>query len=90
MTQRKEIIEILSKEEKTAKELAEVFNVDIKDIIEDLEHIKKSIKPRKLKVKPAFCKGCGFVFKERDKVSKPSRCPKCRKEWIQGALFSIE
>lgn len=90
MTRRKEIVEILSKEEKTAQELANLFQTELKFILEDLEHIKKTINPRKLKMRHAFCKSCGFVFKERSKVSKPSKCPRCKKEWIQAALFRVE
>ena len=90
MTRRQEIIEILSKEEKTAQELANFFQLELKFILEDLEHIKKSIIPRRLLMKPAFCKACGFVFKERSKISKPSKCPRCKKEGIQAALFRIE
>jgi hypothetical protein len=90
MTRRQEIIKILSKEEKTAQELANLFKIELKFILEDLEHIRRTVKPRKLVMKPAFCKSCGFVFKERSKISKPSRCPRCKKEWIQAALFKIE
>ena len=90
MTRRREIIEILSKEEKTAQELANIFKTELKFILEDLEHVEISIKPRKLIKKPAFCKACGFVFKERSKISKPTKCPRCKKEWIQGALFKIK
>ena len=90
MTRRQEIIEILSKEEKTAQELVNFFQLELKFILEDLEHVKKSVRPRRLILKPAFCKACGFVFKERSRVSKPSKCPRCKKEWIQAALFGIE
>ena len=90
MTRRQEIIEILSKEEKTAQELANFFRVELKFILDDLVHVKRSVRPRKLKSKPAYCKACGFIFKERSKVSKPSRCPRCKKEAIQAAVFRIE
>ena len=90
MTRRQQIIDIISKEEKTAQELANMFQTELKFILDDLQHIEKSVRPKKLRRKHAFCKSCGFVFEEKSRISKPSKCPKCRKEWIQAALFWIE
>ena len=90
MTRREQLIEILSKEEKSAQQLANDFKVELFVILEDLKHIKYSIKPKKLLQKPAQCKKCGFKFKERSKVKKPSKCPKCKSEWIMAPLFSIK
>ena len=90
MTRRQQIIEILEQQKQTAQQLANYFETTLKEILEDLEHIEKTIKPRKLKEIPAHCKSCNFVFKERSKVSKPSKCPKCRSEWIEAQMFWIE
>ena len=90
MTRREEIIEILSREEKSAQQLANDFKVEMLEILEDLKHIKYSIKPKKLLQRPAQCKKCGFKFKERNKIRKPSKCPKCKSEWIMAPLFRIE
>ena len=90
MTRREQIIEILSKEEKSAQHLANEFRTEMFEILEDLKHIKYSIRPKKLLQKPAQCKKCGFKFEERSKIKKPSRCPKCKSEWIMVPLFRIE
>ncbi len=90
MTRREDIIEILSERAESAHKLANHYKVELWEILEDLEHISKSVKPRKLKQIPARCKHCGFVFKERSKVKKPSRCPSCKSERIQAQLFRIE
>ncbi|MCH8067356.1 MAG: transcriptional regulator [Nanoarchaeota archaeon] len=90
MTRREEIIEILSREEKSAQQLANDFKVEMLEILEDLKHIKYSIKPKKLLQRPAQCKKCGFKFKERNKIRKPSKCPRCKSEWIMAPLFRIE
>ena len=90
MTRREQLIEILSKEEKSAQQLANDFKVEMFEILEDLKHIKYSVKPRKLLQKPAQCKKCGFKFEERRKIKKPSKCPKCKSEWIMAPLFWIE
>jgi len=90
MTRREQIIEILSKEENSAQQLANDFKVEMLEILEDLKHIKYSIKPKKLIMKPSQCKKCGFKFEERNKIRKPSKCPKCKSEWIMAPLFRIE
>lgn len=90
MTRREEIIEILSKEEKSAQELANHFQIELFGILEDLKHIKYSIQPRKLLMKPAQCKKCSFKFEERSKIKKPSKCPRCKSEWIMAPLFRVE
>ena len=90
MTRREQLIEILTKEEKSAQQLANDFKIEMYDILVDLKHIKYSIKPMKLVMNPAECKKCGFAFKERSRVKKPSKCPKCRSEWIMAPLFTIK
>jgi predicted Zn-ribbon and HTH transcriptional regulator len=90
MTRRQQIIEILQQSKQTAQQLANYFQCELKDMIEDLQHIEKSIKPNKLKIEPAYCKSCNFVFKERSKISKPSKCPRCKSEWIEAQMFWIE
>lgn len=90
MTRRQEIIEILQQNKQTAQQLANYFETTLNDILEDLQHIGKSIKPKKLKTTPAYCRSCNFVFRERSKVNKPSKCPKCRSEWIEAQTFYIE
>jgi hypothetical protein len=32
---------------------------------------------------------CGFIFRKRDRLKKPGRCPVCHGEHIQDPLFSI-
>ncbi|MHA1506580.1 MAG: transcriptional regulator [Candidatus Asgardarchaeia archaeon] len=64
----------------------------VKSVREDLKHIIKSLKRKKDKyeilIKPAFCRKCGFSF-GRDKFS-PSKCPRCKSEWIEPARIKIK
>lgn len=89
-TERQEIEELLRKGKYSIQQLANLYKTDVHRIEEHLQHIQRSIKPKKLRRDPAFCKHCGFVFKERIKINVPSRCPKCKSEWVQGARFWIE
>ena len=90
MTHRQQIIELLKQNKQTAQQLANYFQCELKEIIEDLQHIEKTIKPKKLKIDPAYCRSCNFIFKERSKVSKPSKCPRCKSEWIEAQMFEIK
>ncbi|PIN78952.1 hypothetical protein COV16_05290 [Candidatus Woesearchaeota archaeon CG10_big_fil_rev_8_21_14_0_10_34_8] len=89
MTRRKEIIEILKKHKISVQELTNIYKTEISEIMEDVDHIKTSFK-QKFKTKPPQCNFCGFVYKERSKIKKPSRCPKCKHEDIIPLLFWIE
>lgn len=90
MTRRQEIAELLEKGPVSPFNIANKFGVPLKEILEDLEHIKLSIKPKQLKMVPAHCKSCGFVFKERSRIKTPTKCPKCRGEWIEREKLYIE
>ena len=90
MTRREEIVALLEKEPLSINNLAVKFGTIPPDILEDLEHIKKSIKPKKLIVIPAHCKDCGFKFKDRQKLKAPSKCPRCRGERIYAPLFRVK
>ena len=87
MTRRQEIIKLLQEDKFSAQTLANMFKVELKEIIDDLFHISNS---EKLKREPAYCKKCGFVFRERSRIKAPSRCPKCKMEWIEPCLFFIK
>ena len=66
--------------------IANKIGMPIKELEEDFEHISKSFK---LKTEYAMCKKCGFVFKRDRRYHTPSKCPKCRSEWIEGQKFWI-
>ncbi len=87
---RKELVELLKQQTTTASELARRFEVRPKAIEEELEHIRKSVKQEgmMLKITPARCRKCDFIF-NRDKISKPGKCPKCKGTWIKEPEFHI-
>lgn|SRR3989338_2501127 len=91
-TRRREIIELLEKDKLTAKQLADLFRADMKYILEDLKHIAQTVKisHKKLKIEPAVCNVCGYTFKERERLSRPTKCPKCRSEDITEPVFYIQ
>ncbi len=90
-TIRQEIISALEGNALSAKEISADVRVSEKEIYEHLEHIQRTINKSEHNfiITPAVCKKCGFVFKKRDKLKKPGKCPVCRSELIQETLFSI-
>jgi hypothetical protein len=87
-TIRQKIISLLADRTVSAKDLSAEVSVSEKEIYEHLEHIHRSV-GKGLTVMPAECRKCGFVFKKRDKLKKPGRCPLCHNELIEEPLFSI-
>ncbi len=91
MTTRLFIIEALSKEKMSLREICRRYAIEKKEAIAHLNHISKSLLPkRKLVRDHAVCRDCGFIFKEREKFHSPSRCPKCRSESITETRFWVE
>jgi predicted Zn-ribbon and HTH transcriptional regulator len=91
MTTRHDIIWKLKEQSMSVRELCRYFNTEKKETIEDLKHISKSILPKnRLLREDAVCNGCGFVFKDRIKLSTPTKCPKCRHESMTEVRFRIK
>jgi predicted Zn-ribbon and HTH transcriptional regulator len=75
----------------TARELSARVGVPEKQVAGHLEHLGRSLKAagERLKIEPARCLDCGFVFRKRDRLSRPSRCPVCRSEHLDAPRFAI-
>ncbi len=94
MTRRQRIISLLEGRDYSPSELAVALGLRGRGsrrlVIEELKAIQKVLKRegKVLRIKPAECKRCGFVF--RPEINLPSRCPKCKSEWIEEPRFKIE
>lgn len=75
----------------TTLELSRLVGVPHRQVAEHLEHLDRSPHPggATFVVLPARCVPCGFVFRDRDRFAKPSRCPKCRSERIEPPRFQM-
>jgi len=91
-TVRQKIISVLEGQTLSAKDISADVMVSEKEVYEHLEHIQKTLnkRDRNLIITPAECKKCSFVFRKRDRLKKPGRCPVCRGELISEPLFSIK
>lgn len=89
-TRRQELIQHLEAAPATVRDLAELMKLPVRDVVDDLEHIARSLGDRQLKVEPAVCLKCNFEFEDRRRYTRPSRCPSCRAERISWPALRIE
>jgi len=91
-TVRQQIIDLLSSDELTLRDLSQAVSIPEKEVVDHLGHIKRSVRTqgKKLVEIPYQCLSCGFVFDKRDRFSKPGRCPSCRNSHIQTARYHIK
>ena len=77
---------------KTARELSGELHLAERDVVRHLEHLERSLREADalLVVEPPACLSCGFVFRKRERLSRPSRCPACRGERLTSARFAVE
>jgi predicted Zn-ribbon and HTH transcriptional regulator len=90
-TMRHEIVSALEQGPRSVGEISREVRISEREVYDHLEHIRKttSRSARHLIITPAECRKCGFVFSKRERFRKPGKCPLCRGESIQEALFSI-
>ncbi|HKZ46251.1 MAG TPA: ArsR family transcriptional regulator [Thermodesulfobacteriota bacterium] len=90
-TIRHKIISLIERQSLCAKEISADVRISEKEVYGHLEHIKKTLikSNQRLVVIPSECNKCGFVFKKRDKLKKPGRCPVCNNESISEQFFSV-
>jgi len=91
-TVRRQILALLSGSSCTAKEISSAVRRPEKEIGGHLEHLRKSLRAegRRLTQFPAGCRGCGFVFRKRERLKAPGRCPVCKGESISDPSFRVE
>jgi predicted Zn-ribbon and HTH transcriptional regulator len=87
---RRQIIELLSREPRSASSIAREMGLGRGEIEDDLRHALRSAAAagHHVEIIPARCKDCGFTFGP-DRLVKPSRCPNCRGSRLFEALIRI-
>ena len=86
-TRRAKIAKLLRNAPRSASEISRVLGISIADVLEDLRHIARSPKYGELRIHPARCRKCGYVFKAEIKI--PKKCPRCKSTWIEEPLFIL-
>jgi len=90
-TVRRQIRALLEESPHSAKEISFSIRRPEKEIENHLEHLQKSLRAegRRLTQVPAECRGCGFVFRKRERLKAPGRCPLCKGESISDPSFRV-
>jgi transcriptional regulator len=91
MAFRRQIIELLSHEPRSASSIAREMGLRRGEIDDDLRHALRSaaVAGHRIEVIPARCKDCGFTFAP-DRLIKPGRCPVCKGSRLFEALIRIQ
>jgi predicted Zn-ribbon and HTH transcriptional regulator len=87
---RRQLIELLSREPRSASSIAREMGLRRGEIEEDLRHALRSAGAagHRIDIIPARCKDCGFTF-GADRLVKPGRCPACKGSRLFEALIRI-
>ena len=75
-----------------ARDLSRQVGIAEKEVYGHLEHIARSLplQGKRLVTRPSQCLACGYVFKKRSRLTRPGRCPRCRKSHLTRPAFRIE
>jgi len=75
----------------TALEISGVVGIAQREVGDHLEHLRRTQANRdeRLEIVPARCLKCAFEFETRERLARPSRCPKCKSERIDPPRFRI-
>jgi predicted Zn-ribbon and HTH transcriptional regulator len=91
MTVRQRMIALLEDEECDVRDISKALHISEKEVGDHLDHIRRSLSAshKSLEITPAECLECGFIFKDRNRFSRPGRCPRCRETRISMPRFYI-
>jgi predicted Zn-ribbon and HTH transcriptional regulator len=91
-TVRQKIVDLLSNQEMDARGLSREVGIREKEVYDHLAHIARSLvaKGSKLEIHPAQCLSCGYVFKDRQRFTRPGRCPHCKNSPLQSPSFCVK
>lgn len=93
LTVRQQIMEAITGTLRSARQVAHMVGIPERQVEEHLAHVVKSVardRTRRFVMDPSTCMDCGFVFRDRTRLTKPSRCPRCRSEGTSPPQFGIE
>lgn len=78
---------------RSSRQLAEMLDISERQVEDHLAHVVRTLArdhTRRFILEPCACADCGFVFRERKKLTRPSRCPHCRSEDITAPRYGID
>lgn len=90
-TVRRRIVSLLIAQEMDARDLSRELGLTEKEVYEHLAHVQRSMASAggEFSVTPSRCLLCGYLFEHRRRLTRPSRCPQCRRSKLQGPSFRV-
>ncbi len=90
-TTRQAIIDELLLGMRTIRDLSQALGISEKEVVTHLPHVRRSAKHKgyEFVIEPSKCLKCGFIFEDRERWAKPSRCPECKGEKITTPMFRL-
>lgn len=90
-TTRERVADALRDAPATVSELSTRVGAPRSVLYDHLRHVARSMEgtDERFLVAPPSCSDCGFADFD-DPVNYPSRCPACRSERIEEAVFTVE
>lgn len=92
-TPRQRIIDLLTGTRLSTHQLAHMLGMSERQVEDHLTHVVKTVArdpARRFILEPSTCPDCGFVFRDRTRLTRPSRCPICRGEGITAPRYGID
>jgi predicted Zn-ribbon and HTH transcriptional regulator len=92
-TPRQRIIDLIAGTRLTSNQLAQLVGIPERQVEEHLEHVVKTVardRTRRFILEASTCQDCDFVFKDRRRLTRPSRFPRCRSEGITAPRYGLE
>ena len=92
-TARQRMVGLLTGGRLSSYQLAQLLGIPERQVEDHLGHVVKTIArdpDRRFILEPSRCQDCGFVFRDRTKLTRPSRCPRCRSESITAPRYGID
>lgn len=90
-TVRHDLLELLRGEPQSARGLSRALGIAEREVLDHLSHIQRSLarSHETLVVEPASCLVCGYTFRQRTRLSRPTRCPECRSTHLSAPRYCI-
>jgi predicted Zn-ribbon and HTH transcriptional regulator len=92
-TIRQRMVDLLTEAPLTTEQLARMLGIPERQVEEHLVHVVKTVsrdRSRRFVLEPSICLDCGFMFRDRTRLTRPSRCPQCRSEGISSPRYRID
>ncbi len=92
LTTRQQLMDLLTRRACTAWDLASHVHLAERLVEDHLVHIMRSLErstSQQFVMEEPECQDCGYAFRNRTRLKRPSRCPRCRSEAVSSPRFSI-